>query len=70
MTFEKQLEKIEGIAKELQNPETDLNKAVELYEEGIKLVKEAEKELSKIERRVEIVTSQPGSDEIIADPYN
>lgn len=71
MTFEQKLEKMEEISKTLQDPTTDLRKAVDLYEEGMVLAKEVDDELSKIERRIEIVTSAPGesSEGVIMEPY-
>ena len=69
MKFEEKLEKLEQMSREIQNPETDLEKAVSLYEDGMKLASELEKDLSKLERRVEIVTSVPGSGEVISEPY-
>ncbi len=70
MKFEEKLEKLEQMSREIQNPETDLEKAVSLYEDGMKLAGELEKDLSKLERRVEIVTSAPGSGEVISEPYS
>lgn len=71
MSFEEKLNKLEEIAKSLQDPNTELQNAVSLYEEGMKLANEIDKELSKIERRIEIVTSAPGeSDEgVITEEY-
>ena len=60
LSFEEKLNKLEEIAKNLQDPNTDLQKAVSLYETGMKLANDVDKELSKIERRIEIVTSAPG----------
>ena len=60
LSFEEKLNKLEEIAKDLQDPNTDLQKAVFLYETGMKLANDVDKELSKIERRIEIVTSAPG----------
>lgn len=60
LTFEQKLDKLEDISKTLQDPATDLLKAVALYEEGMKLASSIDSELSKIERRIEIVTSKPG----------
>ena len=60
MTFEQKLTRMEEIAKALSDPDTDLQAAVSLYEDGMKLAKEVDDELSKIERRIEIVTSRPG----------
>ena len=69
--FEKKLSRMEEISKALSDPETDLQKAVDLYEEGMKLANEVDTELSKIERRIEIVTSRPGEnpDGVITEPY-
>lgn len=60
LTFEQKLDKLEDISKTLQDPSTDLLKAVDLYEEGMKLASSIDSELSKVERRIEIVTSKPG----------
>lgn len=60
LTFEQKLDKLEEISNTLQDPDTDLLKAVDLYEEGMKLASSIDKELSNIERRIEIVTSKPG----------
>lgn len=60
LSFEQKLDKLEEISNTLQDPSTDLLKAVGLYEEGMKLASAIDKELSGIERRIEIVTSKPG----------
>ena len=69
--FEKKLSRMEEISKALSDPETDLQKAVDLYEEGMKLANEVDTELSKIERRIEIVTSRPGEnpDGVLTEEY-
>lgn len=69
-TFEQKIAKIEEISKQLQNPKTDLEKAVSLYEEGMNLAKEVDKQLSKLERRIEIVTSSYEDDQVITQAYN
>ncbi len=69
MKFEEELKKLEEINTKLQNKETELTKAVELYEEGMKIAKNLDKELSELERRVEIVTSAPGEDSIVTEAY-
>lgn len=71
VSFEEKLDKLEEIAKSLQDPNTDLQKAVSLYEDGMKLANEVDKELSKIERRIEIVTSAPGesSEGVLTEEY-
>ena len=69
--FEQKLTRMEEISKALSDPETDLQKAVDLYEEGMKLANEVDTELSKIERRIEIVTSRPGEspDGVLTEEY-
>jgi len=70
-TFEQKLSRMEDISKSLSDPATDLQAAVSLYEEGMKLAREVDDELSKIERRIEIVTSRPGESDggVITEPY-
>ena len=70
-TFEKKLTRMEEISKALSDPATDLQEAVTLYEEGMKIAGEVDTELSKIERRIEIVTSRPGEsrDGVLTEEY-
>ena len=69
--FEQKLSRMEEISKALSKPETDLQEAVDLYEEGMKLANEVDSELAKIERRIEIVTSRPGEnpDGVLTEEY-
>ena len=71
-TFEQKLSRMEDISRSLSDPATDLQAAVSLYEEGMKLANEVDDELSKIERRIEIVTSRPGESAggVITEPYS
>jgi len=71
-TFEKKLSRMEEISRTLSDSETDLMKAVSLYEEGMKIASEVDAELSKIERRIEIVTSRPSEspEGVITEEYN
>ena len=57
MSFESDLKRMEEITQLLKNPETGLEKSIELYEEGSRLVKELSKTLDQIQRKVEKVTS-------------
>ncbi len=71
LSFEMKITKLEELSKTLQDPSTDLQQAVQIYEEGMKLANEIDKELSKIERRIEIVTSKPGEspEGVITEQY-
>ena len=57
MSFESDLKRMEEITQLLKNPETELEKSIELYEEGSRLAKELSKTLDQIQRKVEKVTS-------------
>ena len=57
MSFESDLKRMEEITQLLKNPETGLEKSIELYEEGSRLAKELSKTLDQIQRQVEKVTS-------------
>ena len=69
--FEQKLARMEELSQALSKPETDLQEAVGLYEEGMKLANEVDSELAKIERRIEIVTSRPGEnpDGVLTEEY-
>ncbi len=60
--FEQRLERLEELAQKLREGGIPLEEAVVLFEEGMKLSKSLEKDLSRIERRVEILTREPASD--------
>ena len=45
MSFESDLKRMEEITQLLKNPETGLEKSIELYEEGSRLAKELSKTL-------------------------
>ena len=57
MSFESDLKRMEKITELLKNPETGIEKSIELYEEGNKLAKSLSKTLEEIQRKVERVTS-------------
>ena len=57
MSFESDLKRMEEITQLLKNPETGLEKSIELYEEGSRLAKELSKTLDQIQRKVEKGTS-------------
>jgi exodeoxyribonuclease VII small subunit len=57
--FEQRLERLEQLAEKLRDGKIPLEDAVALFEEGMKLSKSLEKDLSRVERRVEILTQEP-----------
>jgi exodeoxyribonuclease VII small subunit len=59
--FEERLERLEKLAEKLREGKIPLDEAVLLFEEGMKLSRSLEKDLSRVERRVEILTREPES---------
>ena len=63
MGFEQRLERLEKLADSLREGNIPLEDAVSLFEEGMKLSRSLEKDLSKVERRVEILTREPAGEQ-------
>lgn len=57
--FEERLTYLEELNERMKTGNIPLDEAVGIFEEGIKLAKGLEKDLSKIERRIEILVNQP-----------
>ena len=57
-SFEERLNRLEELSEKLKTGNVPLEEAVSLFEEGIKLARGLEKELSKIERKVEILVNE------------
>lgn len=61
-SFEERLARLEALSEKIKQGDLPLEEAVSLFEEGIELSKGLEKELSKIERKVEILINRPTED--------
>ncbi len=57
--FEDRLERLEKISDSIRSAELPLEKALSLFEEGIRLAKGLEKDIDKIESKIEILLNQP-----------
>ena len=53
--FEERLERLEELAERIKEPELPLEEAMAVFEEGIKLSKGLERDLDKIQGKVEIL---------------
>jgi exodeoxyribonuclease VII small subunit len=62
-TFEENLTRLEELSEQIQDGNIPLEEAVAVFEEGIKLSKKLEKELSKIERKIEILKNNPAKED-------
>ncbi len=61
-SFEERLARLEELSEKIKQGDLPLEEAVSLFEEGIELSQGLEKELSKIERKVEILINRPTED--------
>ena len=60
--FEQRLQRLEKLAEKLREGSIPLEEAIALFEEGMKLSKALEKDLARVERRVQILTNEPGGE--------
>lgn len=58
-SFEERLEKLEQLAEQIKDPKLPLEKAVSVFEEGIKLSRSLKQELEAIQGKVEILLNDP-----------
>ena len=57
--FEDRLEKLEEISNSIRSTDVPLEKALSLFEEGIKLAKGLEKDIDKMEGKIQVLLNQP-----------
>lgn len=60
-SFEKRLEKLENLNTAIKKSDLPIEDALKLFEEGIKLAKSMEKDLDKIEGKIQVLMNQPSS---------
>ena len=59
MTFEENLAKLETLTNDIKRTDISLEDALKDFEEGIKLARTLEKDLDKIEGKIQILMNQP-----------
>ena len=57
--FEKQLERLEKISSSIKKSDITMEDALKFFEEGIQLAKKMEKDLEKIETKIEVLMNTP-----------
>ena len=61
--FEERLDRLEELAERIKEPDLPLEEAVAVFEEGIKLSQSLERDLEKIQGKVEILLGTTGSEQ-------
>lgn len=64
MTFEQSLERLDKIVKSLERGEAPLDEALELFDEGVKLIKDCGKKLDEAEQKVKKLVKGPDSEPV------
>jgi len=67
-SFEKNLERLDAIVHQLEDADLPLEKALQLYEEGMKLSEVCHQQLEEAEGRVEVLTKKAGG-KVVAEPF-
>lgn len=67
LTFETGLQQLEAIVKEMEGGELPLERALELFEKGMKLSETCRKQLEDAETRVELLIKRAG--EVKPEPF-
>lgn len=66
--FEERLERLEELAERIKEPDLPLEEAVAVFEEGVKLSKGLERDLEKIQGKVEILLGTSNDEEGVERP--
>jgi exodeoxyribonuclease VII small subunit len=66
--FERSLARLEEIVRKLENTNLSLDEAMKLFEEGVVLSRDCQKQLEQAEGRVEILMKKAGG-EMAAEPF-
>jgi len=68
MNFEKSLARLEEVVKRLELPSLPLTEAMKLFEEGLQLAQQCQKQLQEAESRVEILMKSADG-KLTAEPF-
>lgn len=55
LSIEESLEKIEQVLEQMESEETGLEETFRLYEQGLKLIKDTESGINKVEKQLKIL---------------
>ena len=66
-TLQDDLKRLEEVVRQLEAEDIDLDKAIGLFEEGIKRLRSAREQLSSVEQRVQKVLEQAGGELTMTD---
>src|SRR5262245_52267717 len=66
--FERSLARLEEVVRRLESPQLSLDEAMKLFEEGVELSRECQKQLEEAEGKVEILLKKSDG-KLVAQPF-
>lgn len=66
--FERSLARLEEVVRKLESPQLSLDEAMKLFEEGVSLSRECQKQLEEAEGRVEMLLKKADG-KMVAEPF-
>ena len=66
--FERSLARLEEVVRKLESPELSLDESMKLFEEGVELSRECQKQLEEAEGKVEILLKKADG-KLAAEPF-
>jgi len=70
LSFEQALQRLQAIVQELEQGELGLDKALERYEEGVRLLRRCHDALEKAERKIELLSGVDAEGRPISTPLD
>ena len=67
-SFEKNVARLDAIVRQLEDADLPLEKALQLYEEGMKLSEVCQKQLQEAEGRIQVLMKRAGG-KIVPEPF-
>ena len=67
-SFEKNIERLDAIVRQLEDADLPLEKALQIYEEGMKLSEVCQQQLQEAEGRIQVLMKRAGG-KIVAEPF-
>ena len=67
-SFEKNIERLDAIVRQLDDANLPLDQALQIYEEGMKLSELCQKQLQEAESRIQVLIKKAGG-KIVPEPF-
>lgn len=67
-SFEKNIERLDAIVRQLDDANLPLEEALQIYEEGMKLSEVCQKQLQEAECRIQVLMKKAGG-KVVAEPF-